>query len=256
MTVRLGFAVAAFLEPEILVVDEVLAVGDAEFQKKAIGKMHDVSINKGRTVIFVSHNMAAVKSLCKSGIILQNGEMNYIGAIEECVATYLKGTNNLSNYKCWKGLPEIKNDDFELYEIGIKSKNKSYDDIIRIDESVEFSATFKKNNPGKRIDITIHIKDDQGNKIFSTSSGSICENYDNSSGMYVSSILFPANFFNWGNLYIDLYIVENLKEATIIINDIISLTLSNIEIELGQWMGKEPGAIKPSFCWEQKKIGN
>lgn len=68
MKVRLGFAVAAFLEPEILIVDEVLAVGDAEFQKKAIGKMQDVSIDKGRTVLFVSHNMAAVKSLCNRGI--------------------------------------------------------------------------------------------------------------------------------------------------------------------------------------------
>ena len=73
MTVRLGFAVAAFLEPEILVVDEVLAVGDAEFQKKAIGKMKDVSQGQGRTVLFVSHNMTSVKQLCKHGILLENG---------------------------------------------------------------------------------------------------------------------------------------------------------------------------------------
>lgn len=77
MTVRLGFAVAAHLEPEILVVDEVLAVGDAEFQKKAIGKMQDVSRNDGRTVLFVSHNMAAMKKLCTSGIILKNGTVSY-----------------------------------------------------------------------------------------------------------------------------------------------------------------------------------
>ena len=73
MMVRLGFAIAAHLEPEILVVDEVLAVGDAEFQKKAIGKMQDVSKGEGRTVLFVSHNMAAVKSLCKTGVVLKNG---------------------------------------------------------------------------------------------------------------------------------------------------------------------------------------
>lgn len=79
MTVRLGFAVAAFLEPEILVVDEVLAVGDAEFQKKAIGKMQDVSKGEGRTVLFVSHNMAAVRSLCNRGIVLKDGGIDYIG---------------------------------------------------------------------------------------------------------------------------------------------------------------------------------
>ena len=89
MTVRLGFAVAAFLEPEILVVDEVLAVGDAEFQKKAIGKMQDVSKGEGRTVLFVSHNMAAVRSLCSKGILLENGRIVYQGSTDDTINLYL-----------------------------------------------------------------------------------------------------------------------------------------------------------------------
>ena len=89
MKVRLGFAVAAHLEPEILVVDEVLAVGDAEFQKKAIGKMQDVSKGQGRTVLFVSHNMAAVRTLCKNGIVLCNGEIDFCGNINDAVSYYL-----------------------------------------------------------------------------------------------------------------------------------------------------------------------
>lgn len=92
MTVRLGFAVAAFLEPEILVVDEVLAVGDAEFQKKAIGKMKDVSQGQGRTVLFVSHNMASIRSLCKTGIVLKNGTLVHSGTADDCVNFYM-GTN-------------------------------------------------------------------------------------------------------------------------------------------------------------------
>ncbi|MCQ2287518.1 MAG: ABC transporter ATP-binding protein [Muribaculaceae bacterium] len=88
MTVRLGFAVAAHLEPEILVVDEVLAVGDAEFQKKAIGKMQDVARGQGRTVLFVSHNMAAVKSLCTRGIVLQNGCLAFDGLTDEAIEVY------------------------------------------------------------------------------------------------------------------------------------------------------------------------
>ena len=88
MTVRLGFAVAAFLEPEILVVDEVLAVGDAEFQKKAIGKMKDVSQGQGRTVLFVSHNMESILRLCKTGVLLKNGMMEMHGKIEDVVAQY------------------------------------------------------------------------------------------------------------------------------------------------------------------------
>ena len=92
MIVRLGFAVAAFLEPEILVVDEVLAVGDAEFQKKAIGKMQDVSRGEGRTVLFVSHNMAAVRSLCSRGVVLENGCVMFDGEVNEAVEYYVSGS--------------------------------------------------------------------------------------------------------------------------------------------------------------------
>ena len=88
MTVRLAFAVAAFLEPEILIIDEVLAVGDAEFQKKAIGKMQDISRGEGRTVLFVSHNMAAVRSLCTRGVLLDNGKVVFEGGIDESVDYY------------------------------------------------------------------------------------------------------------------------------------------------------------------------
>ena len=88
MTVRLGFAVAAFLEPEILVVDEVLTVGDAEFQKKAIGKMKDVSQGGGRTVLFVSHNMGSMQRLCSRGVLIENGRIKYMGNISETIRTY------------------------------------------------------------------------------------------------------------------------------------------------------------------------
>ena len=104
MTVRLGFAVAAHLDPEILVVDEVLAVGDAEFQKKAIGKMQDVSQDEGRTVLFVSHNMGSIRALCKSGVLLENGMVKYqSNNINDVVEKYLLGSSCLnaqgSSYK-------------------------------------------------------------------------------------------------------------------------------------------------------------
>lgn len=93
MTVRLGFAIAAHLEPEILVVDEVLAVGDAEFQKKAIGKMKDVSQGQGRTVLFVSHNMASIRALCNHGVLLENGMVKLIGGVNHVVDAYLMDNN-------------------------------------------------------------------------------------------------------------------------------------------------------------------
>ena len=109
MMVRLGFAIAAHLEPEILVVDEVLAVGDAEFQKKAIGKMQDVSKGQGRTVLFVSHNMAAVRSLCTRGIMLKNGLVDFIGNIPDTLDHYLKNSDSIQQKRIVDNIKWIKN---------------------------------------------------------------------------------------------------------------------------------------------------
>lgn len=131
MTVRLGFAIAAHLEPEILVVDEVLAVGDAEFQKKAIGKMQDVSKGEGRTVLFVSHNMPAVKNLCTTGIILENGRLTYAGTAIDAVTKYV--SNKTSVESLGKVIDNIK---YNTNKIRIDSItiNNSEDNTVTIDD--------------------------------------------------------------------------------------------------------------------------
>ena len=129
MTVRLGFAVAAFLEPEILVVDEVLAVGDAEFQKKAIGKMQDVSKGEGRTVLFVSHNMAAVRSLCTNGILLENGQIIYNGTSEDAINYYLKNNVKISDKKIVDCI-EWKKNSIAIHNIKINDTEQSTSNII------------------------------------------------------------------------------------------------------------------------------
>lgn len=129
MTVRLGFAIAAHLEPEILVVDEVLAVGDAEFQKKAIGKMQDVSKGEGRTVLFVSHNMAAVRSLCSRGIILENGRVVCVGTIGTVVSEYLKNDIREMNYFIIDNITELKGN-IHINEIKINGSKNSYSTIV------------------------------------------------------------------------------------------------------------------------------
>lgn len=128
MTVRLGFAVAAFLEPEILVVDEVLAVGDAEFQKKAIGKMQDVSKGEGRTVLFVSHNMAAVHSLCNRGILLENGTIKFRGNIEETINRYLKN-ESISNDGLIKDRIQWKKHNISIDSIELNNTAKTFSTI-------------------------------------------------------------------------------------------------------------------------------
>ena len=96
MYVRLAFAVAAHLEPEILIVDEVLAVGDHGFQKKCLGKMHDVATGDGRTILFVSHNMGALSQLCEHGVLLEDGQVKTIGPVGDVIRTYLKSGLNLN----------------------------------------------------------------------------------------------------------------------------------------------------------------
>ena len=133
------------MEPEILVVDEVLAVGDAEFQKKAIGKMQDVSRGGGRTVLFVSHNMAAIKSLCGRGVILENGNIKDIGQIDPIVSCYLRGNSNIENYEHWQ-TPTIVGDGFELLEIGVRKKGADYNAVMRVDDELELIVRYRLTN--------------------------------------------------------------------------------------------------------------
>ena len=145
MTVRLGFAVAAHLEPEILVVDEVLAVGDAEFQKKAIGKMQDVSRGEGRTVLFVSHNMASIQNLCKTGILLEKGQIKMTGNVGDVVSSYI--ASNIDEVGDISHLNEFR-------RIGATTKELEILELTRINpyktdsaDDIVFSARVKRNSP-------------------------------------------------------------------------------------------------------------
>ena len=156
MTVRLGFAVAAHLDPEILVVDEVLAVGDAEFQKKAIGKMQDVSRGEGRTVLFVSHNMASIQNLCKTGILLENGRIKTSGQVNDVINAYI--SSNLAEVGDISHLTEFHRMGATTKEVEILelTRNNSY----KVDsaENIVFSVKFKRNSPSiKKIQITTLI---------------------------------------------------------------------------------------------------
>ena len=253
MTVRLGFAVAAFLEPEILVVDEVLAVGDAEFQKKAIGKMKDISHGNGRTVLFVSHNMTAVKSLCKHGVILENGMVKETGQVDQIVGHYLRGDSSIDNHKQWD-VPTVKKDGFELLEIGIHKNGAVFEEVMRIEDELELVVKFRLAKPFKQLHLTFHFKNEQGEKIFSTSGGNRCYDLYHDVGIYEQVCKIPANFFNWGNYAIDLFVIQDRKKALIIDNDIISFTLSNKAQDIGGYMGREPGSIRPIFDYTEKRV--
>jgi lipopolysaccharide transport system ATP-binding protein len=256
MTVRLGFAVAAFLEPEILVVDEVLAVGDAEFQKKAIGKMKDVSKGEGRTVLFVSHNMTSVKSLCKTGILLENGMLKEMGHVDQIVSHYLRGGSEIDNYKHWD-IPQYKNGGFELLEIGVRPKGGTFTDVMRVTDELELVVRYRLTEPKERFWLTFHMKNEQGEKIFSFSGAGRCYEHKHASGEYEQICHIPANFLNWGNYAIDFMAIERNSDLQVLVvePDIVSFTLSNRAVGIGGYMGKEPGDITPRFEYTETKLG-
>ena len=252
MMVRLGFAVAAHLDPEILVVDEVLAVGDAEFQKKAIGKMQDVSRGEGRTVLFVSHNMAAVKTLCKKGVLLENGMVKETGDVGTIVGHYLKGDNEIDNHKIWSD-PKVKFDGFELLEIGIRKKDGQYEDVMSVEDELELYIRYRLNNDFKSIYPSFHFKNEQGAKIFVSYGGGRCFPYEHKSGEYEQTAFVPNNFLNWGNYYIDLIVSDGQKTLKYE-DDIISFSLSNRSGRLGVWMGRLAGDVTPLFDFVEKRL--
>ena len=255
MTVRLGFAVAAHLDPEILVVDEVLAVGDAEFQKKAIGKMQDVSKGEGRTVLFVSHNMTSIKSLCNTGVILQNGQFLEQGAIDPIVTRYLRGDSAISNYKSFSEPLKGKNG-FELLEMGVRPKGGNYTDVMRMTDDVEIVIRYRLTQPHKNFWITMHMKNEQGERMFSISGAERCYDKHHEAGEYEQICHLPKDFFNWGSYALDFLAISQPSniEWLMVEADIVSFSLANRPIEIGGWMGKEPGDITPKFDFTEKKL--
>ena len=254
MKVRLGFAVAAHLEPEILVVDEVLAVGDAEFQKKAIGKMQEVSRGEGRTVLFVSHNMTSIRSLCNTGVFLENGMVREQGEINTIVSHYLSGDNDLLNHKLFDKDKDLTGKGFELLEMGVSKRGGSYEDVISVKDELEIIIRYRVEQPMKQLHLTMHMKNDQGNKIFSFSGAGRCYDYYHDAGEYVQTCIIPANFLNWGNYALDLFVVEDRAHPILRGMDVLSFTLSNKAHALGTFMGKEPGDITPKFAFTEEKV--
>jgi lipopolysaccharide transport system ATP-binding protein len=168
MFIRLGFAVAAFLEPEILIVDEVLAVGDAEFQKKCLGKMRDVSEGEGRTILFVSHNMASVKTLCNKAAVLENGLISFQGITEDAVAHYLTGNKDekMTEPRIYKF---FENEFLILRDVRVKPGGKQFGKAIDETDIIEVKAEIFIKQIPKRLHLTFVLNNEIGEPLFTFS---------------------------------------------------------------------------------------
>jgi lipopolysaccharide transport system ATP-binding protein len=161
MYMRLAFAVAAHLDPEILIVDEVLAVGDAEFQKKCLGRMEEVS-SGGRTVLFVSHNLAAVRALCQKGILLKNGRMERIGPIGEVTDAYAQASTITDETQATVNFPKPAGRMPVRMESATVYGNGKATSILYMGDSLSFSIQFRSDNPIARPGIGYAIRSSQG----------------------------------------------------------------------------------------------
>ncbi|MCE3227616.1 MAG: transporter related [Bacteroidetes bacterium] len=249
MQLRLAFAVSAFLQNEILVIDEVLAVGDAEFQKKCIGKMEDVSKNEGRTVLFVSHNMAAVKSLCSSAVVLEKGTVKLVDKTEVAVSYYLKGASDILNKKTFDD--DYNKPDFKLLELSLHSKGKPSEEPLIENEEIELETQIEfKNDSYAFYHLTYHLYNELGEAMFSFWHKDV--NLRKGSNKIICT--FPKSFFNTGSYYLTLFVVKNKTEVMYKETDIISFVVVDGDRPMGTWMGREPGYIKPTFTWRNENI--
>ncbi|MDI3318642.1 polysaccharide ABC transporter ATP-binding protein [Pinibacter soli] len=218
MYVRLAFGVAAHLEPEILIVDEVLAVGDTEFQKKALGKMNQVSKGEGRTVLFVSHNMAAIKTLCTHGIVLKQGVSVFNGSQYDAVNYYQSSDSTNSFIHAPDIASAPGNDNIKILRLEAAPQEGSE---LTIFSGLEFQLVFFNAGVGKNLDITFEVQN-QDNVIVFHSGGHISKQYDSKKGIYHLTCKLPKRFLNAGTYSLSIIFGENQRFVLYSASDIIS----------------------------------
>jgi len=250
MYVRLAFSVAAHLEPDILVVDEVLAVGDAEFQKKAIGKMQNVSRGEGRTVLFVSHNMGSIKTLCKSGIVLSKGKIIFNGSVDSAIENYLSQQNTKDNTGIADFRKEnIGDDQLKLIEVSVFNKNNTVKTIFSPSEEIFIKIKFFiiKEISGMRFNLT--LKTISGEIAFVTSSHNLTKSKIKD-GEYVLQTKIPANLLNTTRYTLTLNAgIPGYKPIFGFI-DCINIDIDGVSLHGSTFPEKWPGVVSPKIDWK------
>lgn len=245
MYVRLAFAVAAHLEPEILIVDEVLAVGDAQFQKKCLGKMESAG-KDGRTVLFVSHNMVALKSLCTKAIWLNAGSVVGNGCAEEVVSNYLQNGSPLNMQQVWDD-PESApgNKSVRLHSVKISYEGEANGEMLTVATPVDMEFEFWNFEQNALLHFNALLYDNQDICVFTTPSPA--KIYPK--GLVKGKCHIPGNFMNDSVYRVRLLIVID-KSSVIFDLDNAAMFEVHDTARDGPWYGKRLGAVRPTFEWE------
>ena len=242
MYVRLGFAISAHLEPEILIVDEVLAVGDAEFQRKCLGKMKDASTS-GRTILFVSHNLTAVQGLCNKAMFMQKGQLIEMGETNQVMATYLSHVQKTALESWWITPDEAPgNDKVRLKSIKLVPYLIGNQKHIDVRTSFKIQIEFWNMMEDVSLNISLHLNSLTGECVFNIGTPSVI--FDK--GVVTATCEIPADFLNDGSYCISLMIVKD--KSTVIANfeEVLIFEIEDYR-ETTTWYGKWPGYVRPKI---------
>ncbi len=253
MYVRLAFGVAAHLESEILIIDEVLAVGDAEFQKKCLGKMSDVSRNQGRTILFVSHNMAAIKQLCNRGILLHNGNLSYAGNMQEVAERYQLAGISGSSETYWDESEAPGNDKIRIRKVSAAGLGKKSSEPLKTNDALNVEIVFENKQPGVNLDVTWDI--------FDLESVHVChigtvvgERKKIDEGIFKVSFLLPSDLLNSKRYYLNVTFGADQRYVLYSQERILSIDVEDALHREGASLHQYPGVIHPAVIWNKTKV--
>jgi len=260
MYMRLAFAVASHLEPEILIVDEVLAVGDAQFQKKCLGKMSDVA-SEGRTVLFVSHNMIAIQSLCKRALWLEGGAIADDGGAGTVVRNYLSHSfgNKSSEEEVW---PDIEtapgNDSVRLHRVQVRSLDEASDQHLTTRTPFCIDVEYWNLQPGANLTITLHLYTEQQVIAFTTGSGSGDPEWSRRNlpaGLFRTTCYMPGDLLNVGRHRFNVLVIKDLSSVIYQYESAVTFEIFDLDERALSQYAREPGVVKPDLKWKTEQVG-
>ncbi len=257
MYVRLAFAVAAHLEPEILIVDEVLAVGDSRFQKKCLNKMQDVG-REGRTVLFVSHSMQAITRMCERTILLDSGNVLDDGPSHRVISSYLGAGQGTTAERVWDDPTTAPSGEVaRLRAVRVRSEDGHITEAIDIRKAVHIEMEYEVLKPGSLLLPHYSVRNEEGIKVFmSLDNDPQWRRRPRSPGYYISSVRIPGNFLSEGALFVEATAItmepvvpQFLEREAVAFQVIDSL---DGDTARGDWAGNMDGVVRPIFNWETK----
>jgi len=255
MYVRLAFAVAAHLDPEILIVDEVLAVGDALFQKKCLGKMGDVA-RTGRTVLFVSHNMESVVRLCGRAILLENGALGMVGQAAKVSEHYLSTASEEAPEICWSLDDAPGNSLARLCAVRVLKHSGEPECHHSLDDPITLEMDYAVLAPGKRITSKFQVYNVQGSCLFAVATNHIPDWSDRAHepGRYRARCVIPRHYLNEGRHYVSAFVIWNQAEVVAAKVEAVCFVAHDYGTTRGRFTGRWIGAVRPVLPWHIEKI--